>query len=90
MAAAAAVYSVPLVMGGNGAALAMVVAWAIPDLLELRAREEIEGDLIGTAVIAAVVALMPFAAPTASWVADGVGVLAGIAIGLPLARLQER
>jgi membrane associated rhomboid family serine protease len=90
VAAAAAVYSVPLVMGANGAALAMVVAWAIPDLLELRAREEIEGDLIGAAVIAAVVALMPFAAPTASWVADGVGVLAGIAIGLPLARLQER
>ncbi len=89
VAATAAVYPLPLVLGANGAALAMLVAWAIPDLLELRAREEIEGDLIGAAVIAAVVALMPLAAPSASWIADGVGVLAGLAIGFPLARLRE-
>lgn len=89
VAATAALYPFPHVMGANGAALAMVVAWAIPDLLELRAGAEIEGDLIGAAVIAAVVALMPLAAPSASWVADGVGVLGGLAIGLPLARLQE-
>ena len=89
VAATAAAYPFPLVMGANGAALAMLVAWAIPDLLELRRREDIEGDLIGAAVIAAVVALMPLAAPSASWIADGVGVLAGLAIGLPLARLRE-
>lgn len=89
VAATAALYPFPHVMGANGAALAMVVAWAIPDLLELRAGAEIEGDLIGAVVIAAVVALMPLAAPSASWVADGVGVLGGLAIGLPLARLQE-
>jgi uncharacterized membrane-anchored protein YhcB (DUF1043 family) len=41
-------------------------------------------------VIAAVVALMPLAVTDASWIADGVGVLAGLAIGLPLARLQTR
>ena len=36
-------------------------------------------------MIAVVVALMPLAAPGASWVAAGVGVVAGILVGLPLA-----
>jgi membrane associated rhomboid family serine protease len=84
-AATAAAYSVPVVLGANGAALALLVAWAIPDLLALRAREEIDGDLLGTAVIAAVVALMPLVVPGASWISDAVGVLGGLAIGLPLA-----
>jgi membrane associated rhomboid family serine protease len=90
IAVTAAVYPDPVVMGANGAALALLIAWAVPDLLSLRAGEEIEGDLIGTAAIAAVVALMPLAVTDASWIADGVGVLAGLAIGLPLARLQAR
>ena len=33
---------------------------------------------------------MPLAVTDASWVADGVGVVAGFAIGLPLALLGER
>jgi membrane associated rhomboid family serine protease len=90
VAATVAVYSVPIVIGANGAALALLVAWVIPDLLSLRAGEEIEGDVLGTAVIAAVVALMPLVVADASWVADGVGVLAGVAVGLPLARISER
>jgi membrane associated rhomboid family serine protease len=89
-AATVALYRFPFVEGANGAALALLVAWVIPDLLTLRERDEIEGDLIGTAAIAAVVALMPLAVVGASWVADAVGVLAGLVIGLPLARLQER
>ncbi len=89
IAATAAIYEVPVVMGANGAALAMLVAWAIPDLVELGAHQEVDGDLLGAAAIAVVVALMPLVAPTASWIADGVGVLAGIAIGLPLARLHQ-
>jgi membrane associated rhomboid family serine protease len=88
IAAASLVYQTPYVMGANGAALAMLVAWAIPDLLDLQAHRDLDGDLIGTAVIAAVVALMPLVAPSASWVAAGVGVLAGVAIGLPLARFR--
>jgi membrane associated rhomboid family serine protease len=82
--------SLPLALGGNGAALALLVAWAIPDLLSLRAGEEIEGDLLGTAVIAVVVALMPLAAPGASWISAGIGVVAGLLIGLPLALAGER
>jgi membrane associated rhomboid family serine protease len=82
--------TLPLALGANGGALALLVAWAIPDLLTLRAREDIEGDLLGTAVIAVVVALMPLAVPEASWIADGVGVLVGLVVGLPLALIGER
>ncbi len=88
-AATAAAYQVPVVLGANGAALALLCAWAVPDLLALRAGEDYDGDLLGTAVIAVVVALMPLAVTQASWISDGVGVLAGLAIGFPLARLQE-
>ena len=84
-AVTAADSTLPLALGANGGALALLIAWAIPDLLSLRAGEEIDGDLLGTAVIAVVVALMPLAAPGASWVAAGVGVVAGILVGLPLA-----
>ena len=82
--------SLPLALGGNGGALALIIAWAIPDLLSLRAGEEIEGDLLGTAVIAVVVALMPLAVATASWIPAGIGVAAGLVIGLPLAIAGER
>ncbi len=75
--------------GANGGALALIVAWAIPDLLAMRAGEEIEGDMIGTAVFAAAVALMPLATTEASWLSDAVGVLTGVVLGLPLARTQR-
>jgi membrane associated rhomboid family serine protease len=88
--ATAAAYDFPVVLGANGAALAMLVAWAIPDVLSLRRGEEIEGDLLGTAAIAIVVALMPLVVRDSSWIADGVGVLGGLALGIPLARSQLR
>lgn len=90
LAATAAAYSVPVVLGANGAALALVLAWATPELLALRAGEDIDADLIGATAIAIAVALMPLAVPQASWVADGVGVVAGLLVGLPLARLASR
>ncbi len=85
---AAGVQTTPIVLGGNGGALALLIAWAIPDLLSMRAGEEIDGDLLGTLVIGAVVALMPLAAIHASWIADGVGVAAGLVGGLALAKLR--
>jgi membrane associated rhomboid family serine protease len=88
--ATAAVYEFPVVLGANGAALALLVAWAIPDLLSLQAGEEIDADLLGTAAIAIVVALMPLVVKDSSWISDGVGVLAGLVVGLPLARAQFR
>ncbi len=68
-----------LILGGNGAALAMLCAWVVPDLMRLLRKREFDGDLIGTAVLAGVIALMPLAAPSASWVAAGVGAVAGLA-----------
>jgi membrane associated rhomboid family serine protease len=90
IAATAGAEAFPVVLGGNGAALAMITAWAIPDLLALRAGEDYDGDLLGTAVIAVVVALMPLVLTEASWIADLVGVLAGLVIGYPLARAELR
>ncbi len=90
LAATSAVYPIPFALGANGAALALVCAWATADLLALRAGDDIGGDMIGAAVIGVVVALMPLAVPGASWVADAVGVLTGFAVGLPLARLAAR
>jgi membrane associated rhomboid family serine protease len=86
LTATAAAYPDPIALGAGGAALALLCAWATPDLLTLRSGGEIEGDLLGTAAIGVAVALMPLAVPDASWIADAVGVLAGFAIGLPLAR----
>jgi membrane associated rhomboid family serine protease len=88
-AATVALLSHPVAVGANGAALALLCAWAIPDLIRLRRREEIEGDLLGTAAIGVVVALMPLVVTDASWISDGVGVLGGVAVGTPMA-LSER
>ncbi|MGI9183380.1 MAG: rhomboid family intramembrane serine protease [Solirubrobacteraceae bacterium] len=90
VAATAAVYAIPFSLGAGGAALAMLCAWAVPDLLALWAKQDYEGDLLAVAVIAVVLLLLPLAVFGASWVADGVGVAAGFAVGLPLARLGVR
>lgn len=89
-AVAATASSGSIVLGGNGAALALLTAWAIPDLRARQAGREIDGDLLGVAVAAAVIALMPLAAPDASWAAAAVGVLAGIVVGVPLTRSLQR
>ena len=81
---------IPIVAGANGAALAMICAWSVPDLQSLRAGEEIDLDLLGTAAFFLVVALMPLVVHEASWLADVVGIVAGFALGLPLARLRDR
>ena len=76
----------PLVAGANGGALALLCAWAVPDLLARRAGHDYGGDLLGAGVIAAVLLAMPLVRPEASAVAGGVGVLAGYLGGLALAR----
>jgi membrane associated rhomboid family serine protease len=86
LAATVAVQSSALVLGAGGAALALTCAWAVPDVLELFRTGETDGDLIGAAVIAVAVALMPLADAQASWISDVVGVGTGLLLGLPLAR----
>jgi hypothetical protein len=46
--------------------------------------------MLGTAALALVVGLMPLVVKEASWVADGVGVLTGLLLGIPLARMLAR
>src|SRR3954447_17917000 len=76
----------PLAIGGNGAALGLLAAWAVPDLLARTRGEEYEGDLLGTLVIALVVLLMPLAVVEASAIAGFAGAAAGLLCGLVLAR----
>src|SRR5581483_4007160 len=86
---AAASESVPIATGGNGAALALLGAWVVPDLLELRGGAEVDGDLIGVAVIAAVLLLIPLPVDDADWLAGAAGLVIGLALGVPVARLAR-
>ncbi len=71
--------------GANGGALALLCAWAVPDLLARRAGHDYGGDLLGTGVIAVMMLALPLVRPEASPVAGGVGVLAGYFAGAALA-----
>lgn len=84
--AADAVYALPLVAGANAGALALVAAWAAPDLRALRAGEHYEGDLLGAGAFAALLLAVPFARPEASWLAGVIGAVLGLLIGLGLDR----
>jgi len=88
MAVAGATETFPTAMGGNGAALALLVAWAIPDLRELRRGHEVDGDLLGAAVFGIVLLLLPVAVDWADPVAGAVGLAVGAVLGYPLARLR--
>jgi membrane associated rhomboid family serine protease len=78
-----------MVMGGNGAALALLCAWVVPDLMRMTSHRDYDGDLLGTAVLAGVIALMPVAAPHAAWAAAGVGAGVGLLFGLLLMRIHH-
>jgi membrane associated rhomboid family serine protease len=84
-ALAAVVDPDPIVLGGNGAALGLLCAWAVPDLVARARGEDYEGDLLGAAVMAVVLLLMPLAAGEASAIAGFAGGAAGMAAGLALA-----
>ena len=76
--------------GGNGAALALLAAWSMRDILGRRRGVEDDSDLLGALAIAAVLILLPLAAEEASALAGLGGGLAGIVLGVLLARLPER
>jgi membrane associated rhomboid family serine protease len=90
--AATAAYSHPVVLGANAAALALLAAWAVPDLLAARAGTYYEGDLLGAGALAAVLLAIPFALrePEASWLAGLAGGALGLALGAGLQRLEPR
>jgi membrane associated rhomboid family serine protease len=84
---ASAMYELPVVSGGNAGALALLAAWAAPELEAARAGVYREGDLLGAGALAALLLALPFARPEASWVAGVVGGLLGLAAGLGMQSL---
>jgi membrane associated rhomboid family serine protease len=86
---ASAVYAEPVVSGGNGAALGLLAAWAVPDLKDARAGNYYEGDLLGVAAIAALLLAMPYARPEASWLAGVTGAVVGLVLGFGMHRLDS-
>ena len=79
-----------IAIGANGAALALLAAWAMRDVLGRRRGREDDSDLLGALAIAAVLILLPLASEEASALAGLGGGLIGVILGLGLARLPER
>jgi membrane associated rhomboid family serine protease len=79
-----------VVSGANAGALALLCAWAAPDLIAASRGSYYEGDLLGVGAIAAVLLLMPFARPHASWVAGVTGALMGLLVGAGLTRTRSQ
>jgi membrane associated rhomboid family serine protease len=75
-----------LIFGAPGAALGMLAAWALPDILRARNGVEHDGDLLGTAVIGMTVALMPAVVTGANAIATFAGLVLGALAGLMLLR----
>ena len=86
---ASAVYPEPVVGGGNAVALALLAAWAAPDLVAARTGSYYEGDLLGAGAIAALVLAVPFALQSAeaSWLAGVTGGALGLLAGLGLSQM---
>jgi len=76
-----------IAIGGNAAALAMLAAWAMRDILGRRAGREDDSDLLGVLAIAALLVCLPIAVEGANSLAGLGGGVAGIVMGLGLARL---
>ena len=87
--AALAAYPFPYTAGGNAGALALLAAWAAPDIRAARTGAYYEGDLLGTAVIAALVLAMPFVVYFAGWLPGVTGGVIGLAVGSGLRRLAQ-
>ena len=85
-AAAAGLESIPLALGGNAAALGLIGVWVVAPVLETRRGEQPDADLIGAAVCAAVLLLMPLAVVEASPTAGAAGLILGLLIGAAVAR----
>lgn len=90
MFVAQAIETAAIADGANGMALGLLCAWAVPDLLAWRRNTPYDGDLLGTAVIAAVLLAMPIMVDTADAYAGVTGALVGLILGFPLARVAQR
>ncbi|MEA2373576.1 MAG: hypothetical protein QOD53_39 [Thermoleophilaceae bacterium] len=84
-AAAGAALSVALKVypstGANGAALGLLAAWFVDDRLAQRRGDDRGNDLLGVAVVAAVLLLLPLADRHLSWATGVGGLAAGVIAG---------
>jgi membrane associated rhomboid family serine protease len=75
--------SLTIIAGGNGMALGAIAAWFVIRRAEVQGEIGEDFDVVGVAVAAAVIILLPLFAPTADWAAGlaggAVGALAGFA-----------
>ena len=76
-------------MGGNGGALGLLAAWAVPSLLARRRGDEVEWDGLGVLVVTTVLLLLPAAVEEAHALAGAAGGLIGLVYGLILSRLRS-
>jgi membrane associated rhomboid family serine protease len=86
---ALAVYPLPVVVGANAGALALLAAWAAADLRDARAGRYYEGDLLGAGALAALILAIPFVRPEASWLAGVTGGAIGLLVGFGLQGLGQ-
>ncbi|HEX2360297.1 MAG TPA: rhomboid family intramembrane serine protease [Solirubrobacterales bacterium] len=78
-----------LAAGGNGVALGLLSAWAVIKAGELRSRPDDDVDVIGAAVCAAVLILLPLVEDYANVFAGLGGALVGAACGLVTAYVRR-
>jgi membrane associated rhomboid family serine protease len=77
-------------VGANAGALALVGAWAMRGILGRRRGREDDADLLGVLAVAVLLVLLPLAAQDADSLAGLGGGIAGILMGIALARMPER
>jgi membrane associated rhomboid family serine protease len=78
------------VVGANGAALGVLVAWLVEDRLAARRGNDRENDLLGVYVIAAVLVLLSLTTEEANISAAVGGALVGAVMGLLLPRVTRK
>jgi membrane associated rhomboid family serine protease len=78
------------VLGANGAALGVLVAWLVDDRLAARRGDDRENDLLGVYVIAAVLVLLSLTTEAANISAAVGGALVGVVMGLLLPTITRK
>jgi membrane associated rhomboid family serine protease len=76
-------------LGGNGAALGLLVAWLVEDRIALGRGDDRGNDMVGVLVLAAAVALIPLADYFASFAVAAGGAAAGLVCGVLLTAIRR-
>jgi membrane associated rhomboid family serine protease len=87
--AAASPDPITFISGGNGMALGALAAWFVIRRAEVRGEIGEDFDLVGVAVCAVVIILLPLFAPTAAWVAGLAGGVIGALAGFAATAFQR-